>query len=224
MGKAKPYDGLMTGDFFKQYNVEVDFAANRLTYLTPTGCADPDQIAYWPHASVAAIPVTNWNGKIQVQVTIEGKSIPAMIDTSSPQTVMRRDIAELLLGLKTGTPDTPPDGDVRDGTGEQVYRHSFAEISFAGGVTAYNVPGLVQTNSMVRDMNRAPILGSRAQFAEGPNQRIPALTLGMDVLGQLHLLLVPGQNTLYVTAAAPAGTMADAAAGASSAALSSASM
>ena len=124
-----------------------------------------------------------------------------MIDTSSAHTVMRRDIAELLLGLKADTPDMMPDGDVTDGAGLQVYRHTFSQISFAGGVTAYNVPALILANSMLHDLDRTPILGSRAQFIANPRQRIPGLTLGMDVLHQLHLTIVHGQQKLYVTSA-----------------------
>jgi len=201
LGKSKPYDGLMTGDFFRQYDVELDFVRNKLNYLTPTSCTDPDQVAYWPHAAVATIPMTNLDGKIQVEVSIQGQVIPAVIDTASPHTVMRRDIAELRLGLKSDTPDMAPDGEVKDGTGLQVYRHTFAQISFPGGVMAYNVPALIQTNSMIRNLNRTPILGSRAQFVADPRQRIPGLTLGMDVLHQLHLYVVHGQQKLYVTSA-----------------------
>ncbi|HUO03249.1 MAG TPA: M56 family metallopeptidase, partial [Rhizomicrobium sp.] len=146
MGSPKAYDGLMTGDFFRQYDVELDFAQNKLNYLTPTGCTDPDQVAYWPHGAAAVIPMTDIGGKIQVKVSIQGQVVPAVIDTSSPHTVMRRDIAELVLGLKADTPDMMPDGDVHDGVGLQVYRHTFAQISFAGGVVALNVPALIQTN------------------------------------------------------------------------------
>ena len=203
LGKSKPYDGLMTGDFFRQYDAELDFAHNKLSYLAPTDCSDPDQVAYWPHAAVATIPMTSLGGKIQIEVLIQGQAIPAVIDTSASHTVMRRDIAELMFGLKADTPDMTPDGDVTDGAGLQVYRHTFAQISFPGGVTAYNVPALIQAGSMIRNQNRAPVLGSRATFVADPRQRIPGLTLGMDVLQHLHLYVVQGQQMLYVTAAGP---------------------
>ena len=203
MGKSKPYDGLMTGGLLGHDDVELDFAQNKLNYLTPTTCTDPDQIAYWPHAAVAMIPITERDGKIQVQVSIQGQSIPAVIDTSSPHTVMRRDIAELILGLKAGTPDMMPDDGLRDGMGQKIYRHNFAQISLAKSVTATNVPALIQTNSMIHDLNRTPILGSRAQFTADPKERIPGLTLGMDVLSQLHLYVVHGQQMLYATSADP---------------------
>ena len=198
MGKSEPYDGLMTGDFFKQYDVELDFGQREIYYLTPTKCSDPNQVVYWSHTAVAAIPMTNLDGKMHVQVTVEGHPIDAVIDTSSARTVMRRDIAELTLGFKANTADMKPEGDLKDGKGEQVYGHTFSQISFAGGVTALNVPALIQTNSMIHVRDQEPVLGSHAQTSAAPD--VAAFTLGMDVLHQLHLYIVPGQKMLYVTA------------------------
>jgi hypothetical protein len=201
MGKAKskPYDGLMTGSFFKQYDVELDFSGNKLNYLTPTTCSDPLQVAYWPHAEVAVIPMTiEDDGKIHVQVSIQGHVINAVMDTSFDHSVMRRGVAERTLGFSVGKNMTP-DGDRVDGMGQQIYILTFPQISFAGGVTAINVPARIQNYSMIHDTHREPILGSRAQFSVTPD--IPDLTLGMDVLQQLHLYIAPGQKNIYVTSA-----------------------
>lgn len=199
MGKSpsEPYDGLMTGDFFKQYDVEMDFGGKELNYLSRTKCSDPNQAAYWPHSAVAVIPITIVDGKITVPVSVQGHEINAVIDTSSPRTVMRRDIAETVMGLKAGTPDMTPDN-LSDGKGQPVYDHTFSQISFPGGVTANNVPALILTNSLTHEINNGMMLGS---WARSSDARIPDLTLGMDVLHQLHLLAAFGQNKLYVTAA-----------------------
>ena len=159
IGKSAPYDGLMTGSFFKQYDVELDFYGNKLNYLTPTSCADPHQVVFWPHTDVAVIPMNIVDGKIEVQVAIQGHQINAVLDTSSPHTIMRRDIAELKLGFKAGTPDMMPAGDLTDGQDMQIYGHTFSQISFAGGVTAYKVPALIQTNSMIRNLHRGADTG-----------------------------------------------------------------
>jgi predicted aspartyl protease len=199
IGKSAPYDGLMTGSFFKNYDIELDFYGNKLNYLTPSTCTDPHQVVFWRHTEVAVIPTTMADGKIQVQVNVNGQLINAVLDTSSSQTVMRRDIAELKLGLKANTPTMMPDGDLEDGRGLQVFKAFFKQISFAGGVTAINVPVQIRSNSMIHNLNRQPTLGSRAQFNADP--RIPELTLGMDVLHQLHLYIVSGQGNMYVTSA-----------------------
>jgi len=199
MGKSEPYDGVLTGSLFPQYDINFDFGAKQLSFLDPTSCTDPNQVAYWPHAVVAVIPMTIKNGRISVPVTINGHSLDAVIDTGFSRTVMRRDIAEK-LGLEMGTPDTVPDGDAEDGMGQRIYRHVFPQISF-GGVTANNVPARIQTNSMIHPIHREPTLGSRAQFASSPADRIPDFALGMDMLHQLHLYAAFGQNQLYVTPA-----------------------
>ena len=207
MGRTKPYDGVMTGGLFGQNDVELDFAQDRLNYLKPTTSTDPDQVAYWPHTSAATIPMTRLNGKIQIQISIQGQSIPAVIDTASAHTVMRRDVAEMLFGFQADTPDMMPDGTLKDGIGLQVYRHTFPRISLSQNVTALNVPVRIQTSAMARNPDRTPMLGSRAQFTADPRQRIPALTLGMDVLSQLHLYAAFGQGMLYVTSAVPSDVL-----------------
>jgi hypothetical protein len=196
--QSEPYDGLLTGDFFKQYDIELDFAGKQLNYLTPTKCTDPNQVVFWPHSAVAMIPITIADGKISVPVSVQGHQINAVIDTSSSRTVMRRDIAELILGLKPDTPDMVADGGLKDGKGQPVYGHTFSQISFPGGVAANNVPALILANSLTHEINSGPVLGS---WARSTDARIPDLALGMDVLHQLHLYVVYGQKTLYVTAA-----------------------
>jgi hypothetical protein len=198
IGTAAPYDGRLTNDFFKQYDMELDFRGKAINYLTPTQCDDPDQAVFWSHGAVAVIPMTLVDGRIQVPVTIEGHPVQATIDTSSARSVMRRDIAELTLGYKANTPAMAAAGNLKDGMDQPVYAHSFSQIAFSGGVTAVNVPALIQTNGMLRDTDKDLVLGSRASTL---GARIPDLTLGMDVLHQLHMYIVFGQKKLYVTSA-----------------------
>ena len=163
MGKSEPYDGILTADFFAQYDIDFDFSGKQISFLTPTNCGDPNGVVLWQHTAVAIMPMTLKGGKISVPVMINGHDVNAVIDTSSARTVMRRDIAETVFGLKADTADATPDGDAGM-AGQQVYRHTFPQISFEGMI-ANNVPVRIQTNSMVHKINRTPILGSRAQFA-----------------------------------------------------------
>ena len=75
MAKSAPYDGRMTGSFFRQYDVELDFTAMKLNYLTSTICTDPHQVVFWPHKEVAIIPMDTARGTIEVQVDIAGHKI-----------------------------------------------------------------------------------------------------------------------------------------------------
>lgn len=198
IGRSEPYDGFLTGDFFRQYDIELDFSKKQMTWLTPTKCTDPDQVVFWAHNEVAVIPVSLADdGRLQMQAMVQGHIINAEIDTSSPHTVMRRDIAELYVGLKSDK-DMIPVGDLEDGLNMQVYVHTFPQVVFAGGgITAMNVPVLIQDFSMHHNLDQA-VLGTRAQFM---NSRIPDLVIGMDVLQHLHMYVVPGQSRVYVTSA-----------------------
>jgi hypothetical protein len=196
--RSAPYAGFLTGDFFRQYDVELDFAAKQIAWLTPTKCTDPNQVVFWPHSEVAIIPVgLAHDGRLQMQAMVQGHVINAEIDTSSPRTIMRRDIAELYVGLKPGGPDMIPVSDLEDGMHMQVYVHTFPELTFAGGgVMALNVPVLIQDYSMRPALDREFVVGSRA-----PPERIPDLVIGMDVLQHLHMYVVPSQGRVYVTSA-----------------------
>ena len=200
LGKAKPYDGILTAGGFRHYDIELDFGKGTLSFLAPGGCTDPNRIVTWPHTAVAVIPVTLAGGKIGVPVTIEGHRIDAVLDSGSDHSVMRRAVAERLFGLKPGTPGMTADPELRDGAGERVWRHTFPEIALEG-VVAGNVPALIQANSMVRKARRAPTTGSRLQSSDDAGEPIPDLTLGMDVLGQLHLYIAFGQDRIYATPA-----------------------
>jgi len=200
LGTSKPYDGALTTGMFSAYDINLDFGGRKFSFITATSCADPNQIAYWPHEVVATIPMTVEDGKIIVPVTVQGRQIDAVIDTGSEHTVMRRAVAEQMFGLKAGTPEMTQDGDARDGSGERIYQHTFAQIAF-GGVFANNVPARIQANSMVHKKDKEPTLGSRAQFTSTPGEHLPDLALGMDVLRRLHLYVAFAQGKLYVTPA-----------------------
>jgi len=191
-GKPRPYDGLLTSDFFKQYDLEVNFVGHEINYLTPTKCTDPNQVVFWSHEVAAAVPVTLVNDKFQVSVSIDGHAVNGTIDTTAAQTIMRREIAEQQFGLKPGSPGMVPQPD-----NAAVSKHVFQQIAF-GGVIVQNASVLIPASSMPESRSREVVLGSRAQPADA---LIPELTIGMDVLSHLHLYVVPGQGKMFVTAA-----------------------
>ena len=192
------FEGSLTGDFFRNYDVELDFAENQINWLTPTKCADAHQVVFWAHTNVAILPVTIApDGRYQMQATVKGHTINVELDTSSEHSVMRRDIAELDVGLKSAAPDMIPDGDRVDGRHMPIYVHNFPELIFAGGaILALNVPVRIQDYSLRPASVREAALGHREDL-----ERIPDFTMGMDLLKFLHLYLVPGQRKIYVTAA-----------------------
>jgi len=195
LGNTKPYDGILSNDLFSNVDLDMDFGAKRLNYFGPNHCAG--NVVYWSQRPVAVIPITLTGGKINVPVAIDGKKIDAVIDTGAAHTSMRRDIAELTFDLKADTPQMMAAGDLRDGHGAAVYSHAFQLLSLEG-VDVKNPTILIQTNALARNRDSGLTLGSRAQSTE---PRPPDLTIGMDLLHQLHVYVASGEKKLYVTAA-----------------------
>ena len=204
IGRSAPYDGFLSGDLLRKYDVELDFAGKQMTWLTPTSCTDPNQVVFWAHTNVAILPVgLAKDGRLQMQAMVQGHAINAEIDTSSARTVMRRDIADVYVGLKDK--DMIPEGDLKDGMHMPIYVSIFPELVFAGGsVTAVNVPVRIQNYSMRpandRDLN-THLRGIAGGGIQSEQNRIPDLVIGMDVLQHLHMYVVPGQAKVYVTSA-----------------------
>lgn len=195
-GKTRPYDGMLTSDFFKQYDLEVNFAGGEINYLTPTKCTDPEQAVFWSHSVVAAVPVTLVGDKYQVSVIVDGHAVTGTIDTTATQTIMRRETAEQLFGLKPGSPGMTPQPATESSA--EGFRHVFKQVAF-GGVAVLNASVSIPASSLPENRNRDVMLGSRAQPADA---MIPELTIGMNVLSHLHLYVVPGQGKMFVTPAA----------------------
>ena len=201
LGGTKPYDGLLANDLFNNYDLDLDFGARRMNYFSANHC--PGQVVYWPEKPVAVVPVTIRDSMILVPVTIDGHAMDAVLDTSADRTTMRRGFAEQTFDLDPGNPQTPPVEGLRDGQGERVYTHTFGQIGFEG-VAVGNLPVLIQSNSMLRSPHDSTFTGSRFRSA---TPTIPDLSIGMDVLGRLHVYIAFAEKKLYVS---PAGTGASA--------------
>ena len=196
LGKTKPYDGYLGIDLFKLYDLDMDFGAHRLNYFDPFHC--PAQVVYWPHDSVAVVTMERVDDKIIVPVTIDGRSIDAVIDTGTSRTTMRRGIGESRFGAREGKDMVPVEG-LRDSKDQQVFSHVFASLGFAG-VTVKNLNVLLQNNKLVADPEADQMrLGSHATTKGS----MPNLVIGMDVLSRLHMYVAFNEGKLYVT---PAGT------------------
>ena len=196
LGKTKPYDGYLGMDLFKLYDMDFDFGAHRLNYFDPFHC--PAQVVYWPHDTVAVIPMDRIEDQIIVPVTIDGRSIDAVIDTGASRTTMRRGVGESRFGAREGKNMTPVEG-LHDSKGQQVFSHVFASLGFAG-VAVKNLDVLLQNNRLVADPENDEMrLGSHAT-SKGS---MPDLVIGMDVLSRLHMYVAFNEGKLYVT---PAGT------------------
>ena len=191
-----PGDGLMALDVLRQSDVEMDFANKKINYFLPDHCRG--KVIYWPHGDVALVRISLWGDQwIKVPVTLDGKKFTAVIDTGASRTVMSRQTAKEYFNLTETSPGMEPNGNVNDDPRLPSHLYRFASLSL-NGVTMKN-PRIVIVPDKWNEMS------SRME--------LPEITLGMDLLKNLHLYFAFEERSLYITAAMPPAP-ADAAAAA----------
>jgi len=95
--------GVLGPDLLLHYEVELDFAAKKMNLFAQDHC--PGQVVYWTHDPVATVPLDiDLFGHIGLDVTLDGKTIHANIDTGAPVSAMKWANAESDFGL---TPQSP---------------------------------------------------------------------------------------------------------------------
>jgi predicted aspartyl protease len=186
--------GILSADLFLQYDVDMDFGANRLNYFSQDHCEG--RVAYWPERPLAILPGDFRNGYLIVDVTLDGKVFQAILDTGAPVTTAG--ISEVISNfhLTPGSPELPEYTPVikeedlvkpedKDKPHWKSYSHKFERLSF-GDITVLN-PQV--------DLLPETIFG-------GPLSNHGTIVIGINVLRQLHIYIAYGEKKLYIT---PAG-------------------
>jgi len=178
-GPNVSFAGTLAPDFLIHYDVEFDFAANKMNLFSQDHC--PGQVVYWTHGAVAAVPLRiDDAGHAELTVTLDGKEMHAILDTGSTFTLLRQSDATDIFAIAMDAPDVTAVKS-QSGSGKE-YKRTFKQMSI-GGVIIAN-PTLRLTP------------GSGATFGLRHN-----LVLGMQEIRALHIFVSYGERMLYVTAA-----------------------
>lgn len=169
---GEDYDGLVGGDVLQVMELDFDFAGGKLGLFSQEHC--PGKVVYWTNDPHAEIPFKLEGNHITLDVTVDGETMKAIIDTGASRTVMSLDTAK----------------DVFDGVNDKTLadndgRYPFKTLEM-GGVAVRN-----PTIMLIADEHSKAIGGSGA----------PKIILGMNVLRQLHLFISYKERILYVTPA-----------------------
>jgi predicted aspartyl protease len=198
-------DGAIAPDLLNRYDVEVDFAGQKMNYFEPDHC--PGKVIYWPHGDVAQVSIVLADKRwIKVPVKLDGQSFMAIIDTGTTGTTMGSDTALASFGLSGHSPDMEPAGNVNHDPNLASYYHTFSSLTL-DGITVKNPRIIIMpdrmsdADKMVRGMH-APSVSRNSRLA------LPELLLGMDILKNLHLYFAFQEHNLYVTAAGPSSVSA----------------
>lgn len=178
----RPVEGLIGANVLKAFDVDIDIAHNRLNLISQDHC--PGQVVYWTRDPYAVVPVKLDRGwYITIPVTLDGKTLTAVVDTGAAKSFMTLEEAHDLFGVANDRSMLKPAGTttMSDGTRARVYRYPFTTMTFEG--------------VMVR--NPAIVLVPERGVASGA----PQLLLGMSVLRQLHVYIAYREKALYLTAA-----------------------
>lgn len=177
--------GLLSTDLFLQYDIDLDFGADRLNYFSQDHCEG--RVAYWPERPLAIIPIDLSGGHLNVDVTLDGQIFHAVLDTGAPTTSTR--VADIIgaFKLERGSPELPLAGTDADRPDLKFYTHTFERLSF-GDITVLHPQVFLR-----------PEIGARP--GTGPNDR--NILIGLNVLRRLHIYIAYGEKKLYVS---PAGT------------------
>lgn len=178
--------GMLSSNFFRRYDVDLNFAAHRLNMFSSDHCKG--QVVYWRAPGVAALPFRYQNGRIMVRVVVDGREMDAVIDTGSPRSEMLFDDTDSFFYRNSKSR-----GVMRQDDGE--YAYNFGVLSF-GKVAIYD-PHLVLTHSTgigSSEVQTGTLLRNISQTAMQP-----ALTIGTDLLKLLHIYIAFNERMLYVT-------------------------
>jgi hypothetical protein len=179
--------GILSAGFFQKYDIDLNFAAGRFNMFAPGHCEG--QVLYWRAPGVAKLPFRFKDGRITVQVTVDGREMDAAIDTGSPRSEMQFDDADSFFHLNSKSAGVMQEVDGNLG-------YNFGVMSFNG--VAITHPHLVLTHSAASGMNSGSQTGTLLRNI-GDTSTQPALTIGTDLLRLLHVYIAFHERMIYVT-------------------------
>jgi hypothetical protein len=196
-----PVDGALANDIMLNYDLDLDYAGGKVSYFSPDHC--DGHVVYWTTSPPSVIPFRHEqpgsfnpaDTHIRFHVMLDGKDVSAVLSTESPRTQMSARNA-YIYDVNEDTKGTVPLGTM---AGHKVFGYTFKTMAF-GDVTVNNprvviLPDVVGRN----DPNNAGRTDSRIKKMD--DIPVPDVTIGMDVIRQLHIYIAAKEDKLYITAA-----------------------
>jgi hypothetical protein len=120
--------GLLGGNFFEEYVVEIDFAARRVRFLDPRKYETPEQSG---SPDEAVIPIRLASRRPSVEIEMNGKQLQVLLDTGAPDPLILSGAAAKKLGVDVGA--LPPFGEMGTTMGPmKVHLYETESFRFAG--------------------------------------------------------------------------------------------
>ena len=199
LGKVDPrLAGILSRDQLFQYDLDIDYANGVLKLFSPEHCRG--NVLYWKASAVAVGEFDTKGGHINIEATLDGQKLNAIIDSGSVNSILRADDARDFFGLTASSPGMRQSAVLTVNPQYPVYQHQFAKLEF-NGVAVSNPVIAIWPNVIGRDADRSyQSTGNRA-MPRTVRARISPLVIGMDVLRKLHTYFAFREGRMYVSEA-----------------------
>jgi predicted aspartyl protease len=170
--------GQLAPNLLRNFDLDFDFAGGKLNLFSQDHC--PGKVVYWNPDAVAVVPMKIvYDGHIEIPVSVDGKQIPATVDTGASFTMLPMYSARRYLHISPQDPALIQHVQIINGRRTTVYEYPFKSLAFEGVAVANPYIVIVPDGAAVES----------------------DLILGMPTLRQLHLYVAYKENNLYISPA-----------------------
>jgi predicted aspartyl protease len=179
---AGAIDGVLAPDLLRNFDVDFDFASHTLNLFRPHGC--DGKAAYWTGQYIAIPMEITPDGHARVDVTLDGETMGAILDSGASLSVMSFGAARRYFDLNADSAGVIKAGHLTGSTGNAVdaYRYDFKSLAMGGVSVSHPRLALSDSPSILLKENAS-------------------LLFGMSELRYLHLYFAYHERKLYVSAA-----------------------
>jgi predicted aspartyl protease len=186
-GLSAEADGLLANDLFLAYDLDMDFGHDKLNVISSDHC--PGKVVYWKSDALAVVPMRISNGQYLINVTLDGRSLIALVDTGATRSTMGLKEVRRFFGL---TPDSADMVPRNTNSVVATYMHKFGVLSFDG--VEIHDPTIAVMDSALLERDQA------ATGAHFIGNTVPwDFILGMDMMRHLHIYVATKERKLYIT-------------------------
>jgi predicted aspartyl protease len=183
---SKLVAGIFAADFMGEYDIELDFAGGKMNYFSRDHCEG--KVVYWPAAAIAAVPMHFTDNHLNLDVTLDGHPLRAMIDTGAPDTTLTVAEARRVFGITAENND-------------EAFEHVFQKLSFEGLEVGNPHIAIIPDKIGSKDPNNGFVTGSRTKKVDDREVSAPTMLIGMNILSKLHLYIAFREQKIYITPA-----------------------
>jgi hypothetical protein len=172
LGDNKETAGSIGTDILSRYDVELDFAANKVNFFAHQHCEG--KVVYWTRQRFASARFHPDRGyHIMIPVELDGASLTAVIATGVTDPLMKLETARSVFGWHSEPPELTPDTH-RKGD----FDYPFKTLSFAG----------------------ATVHNPTVKLADEDLHMKADMLLGLSALKAFHVYIAYYDQTIYLTA------------------------